>query len=653
MPHNLLITDDDIEQIGHYMRCSFADANRRTVLRCISNQDIQAGPGSGKTTLLVAKIAVLSSKWSWRDRGICVLSHTNVARQEVQKRLAKHPTAYKLLNYPHFIGTIQTFIDRFIALPFLRNKGYEVSIIDNDTFSEHALRFIKFPQYSAARTYLQRIHNGEAIIGGLHYKLTDNSLKINSVIGTIPGEHTKTYRQLTEIKNRITRDGIFRFDDMYAFGEAYLTEMPHLIEILKLRFPWVFIDEMQDTYAEQDRLIEKIFGTGCILQKFGDSNQAIFSGEGLAESETSFPKPGFIDLPESMRFGPEIAAFATPLTAVTPQTLSSAKTHSPGNHTILLFNAETIGQVLPAFGDLLLTDYRKDVPKDFLAKAVGFRKIAETYKPEKVPVTLADYWPGFQPNLRLGRQCSHLISFVRQARHLRELQGECREAYDTIIEGVVRLLHRQGIKNSLGKRFTKTTLLDEMRTTGILANFQELVLALLLSGRVLNRETWDQLVQVLIKILSPWTGSGLNSNAGAFLEWCEKGCLPQAEDLRDRMNLYPHKTEKGSVNIEITTIHAVKGETHTATLVLETYWYKTHDLRVLLPFIKNQGDQLPITGRLKEHMKRIFVAITRPKELLCLAIHKGHLTGSGDIQILQKLGWVIRDLTEVEIIPEN
>ena len=42
--------------------------------------------------------------------GICVLSHTNVAVNEIKNRLSDY--ADRLLSYPNYIGTIQSFIDR-------------------------------------------------------------------------------------------------------------------------------------------------------------------------------------------------------------------------------------------------------------------------------------------------------------------------------------------------------------------------------------------------------------------------------------------------------------------------------------------------------------------------------------------------------------
>ena len=83
---------------------------RLPVLRSMDTLDIEACPGSGKTTLLVAKLAILARKWTQSRRGLCVLSHTNVARREIETSLGNTAAGQRLLSYPHFIGTIHGFV---------------------------------------------------------------------------------------------------------------------------------------------------------------------------------------------------------------------------------------------------------------------------------------------------------------------------------------------------------------------------------------------------------------------------------------------------------------------------------------------------------------------------------------------------------------
>lgn len=111
--------------------CDTTKAGVLDVLARGGSFDVQACPGAGKTTVVATKIVVLLD--GWRERaGICVLTHTNVAREEIQKRLRRSDVGRAALEAPHFVGTIQSFVDTFLALPYLRAKGIAVEQIDND-----------------------------------------------------------------------------------------------------------------------------------------------------------------------------------------------------------------------------------------------------------------------------------------------------------------------------------------------------------------------------------------------------------------------------------------------------------------------------------------------------------------------------------------
>ena len=97
---SIVITDEDIRWAEKIMKLPEGafDAERIEALKDMSSVDIQACPGSGKTTLLVAKLAILCKKWPNKNRGICVLSHTNVAREEIESRLGNTDVGKQLLS---------------------------------------------------------------------------------------------------------------------------------------------------------------------------------------------------------------------------------------------------------------------------------------------------------------------------------------------------------------------------------------------------------------------------------------------------------------------------------------------------------------------------------------------------------------------------
>src|SRR5690606_8275462 len=108
----LPLTPELLAELGDELGgCDFTDPSQVDFLANAAPCDVQAAPGNGKTTLLAAKLALLSRNWTTRRRGVCVISHTNAARTEVEDLIARHPTAARLMAYPHFTGTVTAFIN--------------------------------------------------------------------------------------------------------------------------------------------------------------------------------------------------------------------------------------------------------------------------------------------------------------------------------------------------------------------------------------------------------------------------------------------------------------------------------------------------------------------------------------------------------------
>jgi DNA helicase II / ATP-dependent DNA helicase PcrA len=646
MPHSVQITDSDVRAVEEAFACDFSHPNRRQAMHVNSTCDVQAGPGSGKTTLLVAKLVILASKWNWPDQGICVLSHTNAARNEVERRLVRHPTAHRLLGYPHFVGTIQVFVDQYLGIPFLKNKAIDVSMIDNEQFALNAMKELR--RYYKANAFLSRRQDKGDIVAGLRYEYCDSGLKLGCAGKQLPvGQDTPTYKELVALKKKTGLNGFFRFDDMFAFAEAFVEAHPWIIHALRIRFPWVFVDEMQDTDSTQDRLLERLFGQGVTLQRFGDINQGIFHGEYETVGQNSFPRQGCIELGESKRFGESIARFASCLTAERQQTLVGRKDLKQPAHTIFLFDDASIHGVLPSFGDLLIRYYDGAFPKGSTVKAIGFRRSGSDEK--KTPYTIADYWDGYVKEARPKTdRPKYLIDFVRKARHSREQSQECADAYNLVLDGVLHFLREKQIYDSAAMGFTKRSLKDTLLKLGNRDGFDALVARLCLPSKDLSRDSWYLCVNQLKEVVRCLMDSKSIFDNDELLQWREltgRKEIPAEAKATDRINVYRHQMGRESVNIEVATIHSVKGQTHTATLILETYFNKTYDLKHLLPFLKGKGDRMRVDTEksLKDHMKRIFVAMTRPTDLVCLAIHKDHL-GPGDEKDLESFGWNIVNL---------
>jgi hypothetical protein len=142
-----------------------------------------------------------------------------------------------------------------------------------------------------------------------------------------------------------------------------------------------------------------------------------------------------------------------------------------------------------------------------------------------------------------------------------------------------------------------------------------------------------------------------------FLQWSGptgRTAAPCEEETGNNIRI--HSRDGRKVAIKVGSVHSVKGETHTAALVLETYWQDQggrHNIELLLPWLEGTscGGANERSEQQKTRLKIHYVAMTRPTHLLCLAIQKSTLQrGTNEPMLdsegqLRSRGWKFKDLT--------
>ena len=107
------------ETLSHKQREIVFDKSGKFVVR--------ACPGSGKTFCVSARLARLILGWQKEYEGIAAVSFTNVAWQEIEKKYSEEFQLGDRISFPHFLGTIDSFINKYIFLPYghlvLKCKG--------------------------------------------------------------------------------------------------------------------------------------------------------------------------------------------------------------------------------------------------------------------------------------------------------------------------------------------------------------------------------------------------------------------------------------------------------------------------------------------------------------------------------------------------
>lgn len=661
-PFNLPeITDKDIRWAASLLGLSEnafhgEDGNdpRLNVLKCINNIDVAACPGSGKTTLLVAKLAILANKWKYRTRGICVLSHTNAARREIEQRLGSTDVGRQLLAYPHYIGTIHGFVDTFLALPWLRSRGYPIRIIDTDICL--ARRWKSLP--SKTRLSLTRARKNSSV-------LTIKSPNFD--VGRVKwgkGElnpDSPTYRQMKEVCKQSIVDGFFCHEEMLMWADTCLEHLPELVYRIRERFPILFIDETQDNSEEQSKLLYRVFMDGdrsVLRQRFGDSNQAIYNFVGAKETTTDiFPNHNLkMSIPNSHRFGTTVANLAKPfavnphdggLKGNGPRSIFPGTSSKEGPHTIFLFDDNTIDKVLPAYAELLIKIFSDDELKHGVFTAVG--QVHNDTGDKNCPRHVGHYWPDYDPELtKANPQPQTFVQYLRAGQEQAETIGETYPVVEKIAQGILRLAGMaEGGRDIRVRKQSHRYVLDLLEEKKEARKLYQLLLSQIsIKRKLLTKKKWDVCwSKVVRKISEEIAESPLNdSAANSFLSWPDVDILDKGISQKDHHdNLYRYPVEDPKVHIKVGSIHSVKGQTHTATLVLETFWH-THNLKSLKQWLLGKRCNGPSDNKKNEsRLKLYYVAMTRPTHLLCLAMKRESFNKS-EINQLEKCGWKIMDV---------
>lgn len=665
------ITDDDIEWVRWLMRLDPFDEPRRDFLKRRSTVDLSACPGSGKTTLVVAKLAVLARKWPHRTKGICVLSHTNVAREEIEHRLGRTVVGQRLLAYPHFIDTIHGFVDRFLALPWLQSNGYPSPTIDDDVTTAYRRRVLG-EDYRSVQHFLAKKRAGVDRL-----RIVGRDLSFDLAGRPFPATpSTQSFQHVKRAIETAAHAGYFCYDEMFVWAKALLEDQKRLPVWLAQRFPLVILDEMQDTFERQTSILNAVFPRNSdrvVVQRVGDPNQEIFDLPDSASSKVEpYPDPDparCLGIPNSYRFGAEIAALASPF-AVHPvgsHGLSGIGPRGPGaaaqdgKHAIIVFPDDSTDGVLDAFGKHVLDVLSEALVTKGSVHAVGHihqedQKVSAGHT--QYPKSVGHYWSGYAVELsRKDPNPRTLAQYVRAAQGLVAHGRALSPGVEKIASGTLELARRLGDIGDLKRKArTHRVVVDALEgATASLTAYRRLLRRFLVERTVLSEDSWPSHARDFTAVaVALCRGETDTSRADRFLEWPNDapslGVAASFSSGDAGPNIYRVNGSSGTIGIRLGSIHSVKGQTHLATLLLSTYWYE-HSAKEMVPWLLGEESNGEGVGqRNTQRLLHTYVAMTRPSHLLCLAVPRSAL---GDDQALDQniatlkgRGWLVAEIVD-------
>lgn len=263
---------------------------------------VYAGPGSGKTHFLVNNIKNIVTTHPMiigsNERKVLCITYTNAAVNEIQRRLDKYASSV-------VVSTIHSFIIDNIIIPFqsdlkkVMKKDFEIDVIRRGKITSQieGLSILHGYEKEAINEYIQKavpcsnidyskkilseveVDNNAYLHGGLH--IFAHSKKINSAHVS----HIKKY--VWEVVGKLTHDEIL------YFGYRMLQENSTITYALRVKYPFVFVDEFQDTNPLQTKIITLLGEKSTTIGVVGDVAQSIYSFQGAQPSQfINFTVPG-------------------------------------------------------------------------------------------------------------------------------------------------------------------------------------------------------------------------------------------------------------------------------------------------------------------------------------------------------------------------
>lgn len=300
------------------MLASLNDAQKRAVTHGAGPLLIVAGAGTGKTTVLTRRYVHLMKEHQLNTENVLALTFTEKAAGEMEDRVLQLlPNG----TYDFWISTFHGFCQRV-----LEEKGLEIGIpnrfrivTETDGWLLLKRRIMDLPLdhyrplgnpvkfLSALLRHISRAKD-ENVSPEDYLEFAKNAA-LDGDAETVTGER----KRLTELADlffayrKILRDeGALDFGDLIQETLRLFRERPRVLEEYRQRFPFILVDEFQDTNWAQYELVKLLAGDAKNITVVGDDDQAIykFRGASLAnilQFRDDYPNAQAVYLTENYR----------------------------------------------------------------------------------------------------------------------------------------------------------------------------------------------------------------------------------------------------------------------------------------------------------------------------------------------------------------
>lgn len=332
-----------------------------------------AGPGAGKTQFLINHLSNVQrkSKRLGKNKKIACITYTNSGVKTIAERIEESSDRIE-------ICTIHSFLYKHVVKPYLwtmKDLNFPYDMLDGHEQPKHGYTFLNEFKSKTNQWHLdndQELNNSLNRIKWIFNENQELQPGIYKVHHGKVGKYNIRKESYIQYKELCWEKGIMSHDDILYFGYKLLSENESIREIIRAKFPYIFVDEFQDTNPIQSEILKRIGQKESIIGVIGDPAQSIYSFQGA--DVKSFNKFMLNDMKvyiidENRRSSNEIIALANHVRTEADFMQSNPDNRADGQLCILV--GDTIKNYSkykslynPCISDTCVISYKNKVAKD-------------------------------------------------------------------------------------------------------------------------------------------------------------------------------------------------------------------------------------------------------------------------------------------------
>ncbi|MGO9614299.1 MAG: UvrD-helicase domain-containing protein [Dissulfurispiraceae bacterium] len=258
---------------------------------------VLAGAGSGKTRVITQKFAYLVKKKKTPPSSIFTVTFTNKAANEMRERICEFIGD----DIRHaWIGTFHSQCNRILRKE-AKAIGFKPDFTiydDDDTASlvRHILREMSIYEalYKGVASRISFLKS--SLVSPEQFLSTGDGFSFDEKLG----------RVYLKYQNELKRSNSLDFDDLILLAVQLFEENPKILEKHIAMFPYILVDEFQDTNKAQYKFLQLLSSKHNNICVVGDDDQSIYKFRGADVSnilnfEKDFPEAKIIKLEQNYR----------------------------------------------------------------------------------------------------------------------------------------------------------------------------------------------------------------------------------------------------------------------------------------------------------------------------------------------------------------